>query len=297
MFFRKKETNLENVTLTRTEYEAIEHLTAENFAHAEREPTLEELNDYRLFLVNLSEGVLHRQYLHNLAGKMFASPQYYIDHTLCNADILDMDYYCKMPKWNAKQTTNISFEKDPEYEEPLTGFRVHDNVAPYIKNNNKRLQLIQEAVKYGELEEYFTPMAFVLWARKKDIGLPEKLVRLVTKYASSNDVDWEARCKELEAENAALQQEIEENKPPKGEEHLHVRIEESYQQLIAAFALWKCPNLQSINGNYLASQFAGLDLPFDMRGVETINKRLEPVKMLLGINQHNHNKKKENHKK
>ncbi len=68
---------------------------------------------------------MRREYLHALAGQMYASNQYTIDCTLCNADLMDMDYYCKMPRWNAQWTINISFNKDPEHEEPQTGYRAH----------------------------------------------------------------------------------------------------------------------------------------------------------------------------
>jgi hypothetical protein len=85
-----------------------------------------------------------------------------------------------MPRWSPEEGVAMLLEKKL-WKLEVYNIKRHSctSSVPFIQKHNQLLKLVRESIKYGELEEYFTPMAFVLWARKKDIELPDKLEPVV----------------------------------------------------------------------------------------------------------------------
>lgn len=252
---------------------AIEYLAQTGLTRL-RKPTPEEVVKCREDIEKWPDGQIHDWHIDFLASEIHVTPLKYSELMLQHSEVRDIYFYCKLPRWGVEEAVALSLGKDPNriYNLHIKYYSINSPI-PFIQNHNKRLMLLKEAIKHGELEELFSPMEFVIWARKKDIELPDELIKLATKYASDTTPDWEARYKELELENRILKQEKMERDVAKNE-CLDKRIESSYQKLIAGLARLKFPSDDSINAHNIWKSFSKIDLPFEM-DEGTIRSRLE----------------------
>lgn len=166
----------------------------------ERQRQLEQVKEYEAKLASLSSEELNALYQEEKAkegaalsakaereeqARFFNSPRARADLT----------HWAKAAYWTLEEATALSFGKSPELVnwKSLEGYR---NVSPFPAEYAKVRQLATRAKNSKQLYDPVYPGIFLAWAKRNDIGYPDELQKLVTKYGQ-NVADWKTAYDDL----------------------------------------------------------------------------------------------------
>ena len=140
------------------------------------------------------------------------------------------DFYAKKAFWTKEEAVALSFDIDPRRIEIISG-RLHHNQEGYFKSEfcrkyNELIELVKEGLLHNIISSNVYPedivrnislgywpnvntLSFISWCKDKDIPFPQELEKLAREYNKSQDdeIDLEAKCKELQSKNEELQKE------------------------------------------------------------------------------------------
>ena len=114
----------------------------------------------------------------------------------------DFSHWSKAAQWFLGEAVALSFGKAPERVERGAVER-YVQVSPFALEYSRRSFLVSRAQEAQELSNPVRPKDFIAWARRKEIGFPEELIRLVESLGGVV-TDWRAKYLELEADFGKL---------------------------------------------------------------------------------------------
>lgn len=117
----------------------------------------------------------------------------------------NFETWATYPAWTVEEAVALTFGKDPTIVNTASLKRKRTKLySPFIRDYQKRKELVSRSITAGHLHEPLSPCAFLEWACDAGIECPSELVHLVQPRLT----DWEARCYELEEEVACLQSKL-----------------------------------------------------------------------------------------
>jgi hypothetical protein len=149
---------------------------------------------------------------------------------------VDFELFSKMTHWTTEEAVSLSFGKDPKAVkwDLLNGYKGESSFA---KEFLDRKNLIERALK-GDTLKYRTdehakavcidPPDFIAWAIKQEIPIPAEIKEMAS-ILEKRSIDWETRCKELQAEVTALQEKLKHLEKP-----FDSKRELTYQKVVHA---------------------------------------------------------------
>ncbi len=160
----------------------VEHMLGQKFPDASNKLQIHERNLYKRKIESMDDSAIHKLHLQNVSLECRMSEEEWLSRMMNSPlSVPDMDYYCKLPRWDFEIASALAFSKTPQVIH-YHGVIYHQHLK-FSQDYVKVLTLILEATKHGELERAFTPLAFVLWAKKKNISLPRGMEKLIKRYS------------------------------------------------------------------------------------------------------------------
>jgi len=113
----------------------------------------------------------------------------------------DFEYWAKMPFWTLEEAIALSFGKNPKIvtQKRMSSQNYRElgyGKSCFVNEYRRRWELISRAEIYKDLYDSEEPSSFILWAKKNDINIPQKLVEQV-ELRDENLVDWKQRYDDL----------------------------------------------------------------------------------------------------
>lgn len=142
-----------------------------------------------------------------------------------------VQHYAKLPYWTKEEAVVLAVgenPKNPNLPRVLDILKLADNKVPLIELLNRSIECNEISNTNGNVK----PLELIKWTKKKDIPFSKELEKWVRRYHKNDltEIDWKARCKELEVSSAELKKLVE-TKPLHGSEKL------AYQKIILMQAL------------------------------------------------------------
>jgi hypothetical protein len=81
------------------------------------------------------------------------------------------------PFWTAAEAAALSYGKDPE-QVTWESVKRYKTRSPFVRRFEKRIGLIERAIKVGDLKEAIRPSDFLKWAKRKNVELPPGLLNV-----------------------------------------------------------------------------------------------------------------------
>jgi hypothetical protein len=101
---------------------------------------------------------------------------------------MDLDHWSIVACWTAEEAVALSFGVPPFPRKNFERFDDRDN-APFFDVYMWRLDLVERAIKAGQLQEPITPAKFIVWADQVKLKIDDKLRANVAAVASCQGSD------------------------------------------------------------------------------------------------------------
>ena len=107
----------------------------------------------------------------------------------------DFSHWAKATYWTLEEAIALSFGKSPNVVS-WKKLEQYEEVSPFAAKYAKVRNLATRAKNWKQLYDPVHPGIFLAWAKRNDIGFPEELEELVTKYGQ-NIGDWKTAYETL----------------------------------------------------------------------------------------------------